>query len=155
MTLLIRPASLIDLETILAWYEEIWRVEQVYEPRMLYPLKEYRQNLPQYLRNEKCLLLIAELDGKPAGYLDAHIDPSPDYLSGDDLECEIGLVYLEPWARGQGLAQRLIEQCKVWAQSKNVRRMKAGIFAQNHASLRTFRRCGFEDYHITLVRKLD
>ena len=40
MSHLIRLATLDDLETILGWYEELWRVEQVYEPRMLYPREE-------------------------------------------------------------------------------------------------------------------
>ena len=149
----IRKATLEDLETLLTWGESLWKTELAYEERMLYSKDFYRQQDLKELQNEHALILIGELAEKPVGYLYAHIDPTPDYLAGNDLECEIEVIYLEPEARWQGLAQELIEECIQWAKEKNVRRLKTGIYAQNTASLNAFRKSGFYDHHITLIRE--
>jgi RimJ/RimL family protein N-acetyltransferase len=155
MNLHIRKATPEDLETLLTWGEALWKTELAYEERMLYSKDFYRQQNLKELRNEHALILIGELGEKPVGYLYAHIDPAPDYLTGNDLECEIEVIYLEPEARGQGLARELIEQCLLWVQEKNVRRVKTGIYAQNTASLNAFRKSSFHDHHITLIREFE
>jgi RimJ/RimL family protein N-acetyltransferase len=104
------------------------------------------------LSNPHALLLIAQQNMQPVGYIYAYITDAPDYFATKSKDCVIEVVYLEPDARGKGIAEEFIRGCITWAQAAQAARFVAGIYAGNVASIKLFKKMGFEGYHLTMVR---
>lgn len=64
-------------------------------------------------RRHTCL--IAEHEG--------HIAGSAFVVDADEVVAKLRLVYVEPWARGTGLARKLVEECMAFARKAGYRRM--------------------------------
>jgi GNAT superfamily N-acetyltransferase len=63
---------------------------------------------------ERCLM--AEIDGVIAG--------SATVMRLDDNTAKLRIVYVEPWARGHGLGERLVTDCMDFARATGYSRMK-------------------------------
>lgn len=154
MSVKLRPANLSDLPNLLIWGKELHVVEKTFEPRLKYSESEAETRYTKQLGDDNILFIIAELDNTPVGYLYAHIDMI-DYLDTDRPVCEIKVVYIDPIARGKGMAQLLISQAKEWALTKNCIEIKSGIFADNQCSRKAFEKAGFTPRHITYSLNMD
>lgn len=149
----LRPATKNDLNLLINWGQKLYEVEKVFEPLLFYSSHDSLERYRKELRNPDALLQVIELDGKPVGYFYAHLGLL-DYLSTKNKQCEIEVIFLQEEARGKGISNMIIERCIEWAKSRNAFRIKAGIYVSNGASLKTFRKAGFKDYHITLLKYL-
>jgi ribosomal protein S18 acetylase RimI-like enzyme len=76
-------------------------------------------------------VLVAEADGLPAGYVSVHADGS------------IGLIGVDPDARGRGLGRELVLGAVAWSRERGLREVSVVTQARNVPALRTFERCGF------------
>jgi GNAT superfamily N-acetyltransferase len=99
--------------------------------------------------------LIAELAAQQVGYSYAYVVDAPPYFATPAKHCVIEVVYVEPHARGRGVAQELIARCSEWAQAAGASRLIVGIYAANEPSIKAFAEQGFVPYHVTMVRDLD
>ncbi len=91
---------------------------------------------------------------RPVGYLAAFVEPLPTYLALSGLEGVIEAVYVEESVRGTGVANQLIEACLSWLQKAGAKRVRAGVYAQNRASLKLFQKFGLHPHHITVLKTL-
>lgn len=151
----IRPATLSDIDLIERWGRALYKVELAFEPHIRYFGDRYRERDIKQLSSPDALYLIAEAQNQPVGYVSASLTDMPEHLALSGRECVIEVVYIEKFARGEGVADKLVEACFSWLQEKGVRRVRAGIYAQNRASLRPFEKFGFQPYHVTVSRTLD
>jgi dTDP-4-amino-4,6-dideoxy-D-galactose acyltransferase len=76
-------------------------------------------------------VLVAEADGRPAGYVSVHADGS------------IGLIGVDPDARGRGLGRELVLGAVAWCRDRGLGEVSVVTQARNVPALRTFERCGF------------
>lgn len=143
-----------DLGLLLHWGHELHVIEQQFEPQLLFSLEAAHHRYQTELNNPKAIFLIAEQGDQPVGYLYAHVQPTPIYFATHQQECVLEVIYLEPVARGKGLADLLIQECCAWANQQGVWRIVVGVYAMNVASMRLFERLGFQLYHTTLVKPL-
>lgn len=148
----IRKASLEDIDFLVAWGEKLHEVEKQYEPLLIFSRDESMKQYKEQLRNPDALFLIAFFEDIPVGYVYAFVS-CIEYLDTDKKECTIEVIYLDPSARGTGLAQELIQACLDWAKSRDCFRIKAGIYSQNSVSQKLFSKIGFESYHTSFVKK--
>lgn len=144
----IRAAKNEDLEALVKMGEHLHFVEKKFEPYLAFSSEEAKQRYSSELVNPNALLLLAEENHESIGYLYAHAEKI-DYLNTDQLECEIEVVFVDSEFRGRGIAQHLIERCIEWTKTKNVFRVKTGIYAQNTSSQSVFAKVGFTPYHTT------
>lgn len=154
MNIQIRQATIQDMPVLLQLGKKLHEVELEFEPLLSYSEEAAKDRYTQELSNNNALFLIADIDSQPIGYLYAHADKI-GYFSTDKLECEIKVVYLKENARGKGISKQLINACIEWAKTKDVFRIKAGIYQQNEASLTSFQEYGFRPYHSTLTYSLN
>jgi len=152
-TINIRKANINDLELLLTWGRKMYKTEKHYMPLLKYSSKEARERYKNQIDNPLFYFLIAELNNKPVGYLYAHLDQIP-YLRTKRKECEAEVIYLEKQGRGKGISQKLIASCVTWAKKNNALGIKAGIFANNITSIKTFQKSGFSLRHTTYFRNL-
>ncbi len=155
MVTVIRLATPADLDHIGRWGRALYEVERVFEPRMQFFGDHYRERDAQQLSNPDVLYLIAEVQNQPVGYLAAATQTLPAYLSLSGREGVIEVIYLEAFSRGKGIADKLAEACFGWFREKGVERVRAGVYAQNRASVKLFERFGLQPYHVTMMKAFD
>ena len=84
-----------------------------------------------------------------------YVADAPPYFATRATHCIIEVVYLEPQARGRGIAQDLIMRCSQWARAAGASRLIAGVYAANEPSIKLFTKHGFVPYHVMMVHDLD
>jgi dTDP-4-amino-4,6-dideoxy-D-galactose acyltransferase len=81
-------------------------------------------------------VLVADRAGRPAGYVSCHAD-------ADAGRGSIGLIGVDPAARGLGLGRGLVLGAVAWCRERGLREVTVVTQARNVPALRTFERCGF------------
>jgi len=146
----LRVAKNDDLDSLMRMGKELYIIEKQFEPMLKFSSSKARHKYLQELMNQNALILIVEEKHKAIGYLYAHAE-EVEYLDTSKLECEIEVIYIDDEYRGKGLAQQLIDKALYWAKTKNIFRIKAGIYAQNESSQAAFLKCGFSPFHTTYI----
>ena len=84
------------------------------------------------------VVLVAESEGLPVGYLSCH-------LKNDEKACcgEIGLVALSEAARGRGFGSNLVAAALDWFDVHGARRVSVVTQGRNIAAQRLYQRCKF------------
>lgn len=99
---------------------------------------------------EDTLLLIAEMDSKPAGYALGRIfqqEPNADNGTG-----RMGLfdeLFVDESARGQGLGQMLMDEVMDWFREKGISRVKLHAYSWNSNARSMYEKNGFEEYVVS------
>lgn len=151
----IRAATPNDLDLLLRWGRALHEVERVFEPQLMDNENQARERYVEAIHDPQTLFLIVELAALPVGYLYAYVVDAPPYFAARAKHCVIEVVYLEPQARGWGIAQNLIAGCSEWARAAGASRLIAGVYAANESSIKLFAGQGFVPYHLTLVHHLN
>jgi GNAT superfamily N-acetyltransferase len=79
-------------------------------------------------------VLVAEHDGRPAGYLSVH---------ADDAGASIGLFAVGEAARGNGLGAALVERSIAWTAERGLPRIAVVTQGRSAAAFRSYERAGF------------
>ena len=93
---------------------------------------------------------LVEDGARAVGLLTAHLyQPAPTFepytmVYVDDL-------YLDPSARGRGLATRLLDEVRAWAAVSGATEIRAGVLASNAAGHAFWTRQGAMDYYVTVT----
>jgi DNA-binding MarR family transcriptional regulator/GNAT superfamily N-acetyltransferase len=82
---------------------------------------------------ERCW--IAELNGVPAG--------SVCLVRGDDKTAKLRLMFLEPWARGKGVAQKLLDESVAFARKCRYEKIMLWTQSELAAARKLYARAGF------------
>lgn len=101
-------------------------------------LDSFRRTLGRF-----SMLHLAELDGKPAGFVLSRLKRLPPYMGGV-LVGEISDVWVEPSARRLGAAENMMRMAIEWMQANGVYSVEAQIQEGNEPSWKLFERMGFE-----------
>jgi len=82
---------------------------------------------------------IAEVDGAPAGCVFC----VPDGPAAGDATARLRLLFVEPWARGQGLGARLVDECLRFARQAGNREIVLWTYDRLTAARRVYQAAGF------------
>ncbi|MDB4909683.1 MAG: GCN5-related N-acetyltransferase [Gemmatimonadetes bacterium] len=88
--------------------------------------------------------LIAELDGRTAGYAQVREGEAPECITGA-VPVEVRRFYVVHDFHGTGIAQALMEACAGEARKRGGRTLWLGVWDQNPRAIRFYTKCGFED----------
>lgn len=97
-------------------------------------------------------LLVAELDGRPAGF--TFLEPAVDYFTGQ-ADGHIGMVAVAETAEGMGVGAALMRAAEDWARRNGYPRIHLNVFAGNDRARRIYERTGYEIETIRYVKKLE
>jgi dTDP-4-amino-4,6-dideoxy-D-galactose acyltransferase len=86
-------------------------------------------------------VIVAHLNGKPAGYITCHLDPGAG---------RIGLVAVDATARGMGLGKRLVAAAQRWFGDQGLGCASVVTQGRNVAAMRTYERLGFTTASVDL-----
>jgi GNAT superfamily N-acetyltransferase len=96
------------------------------------------------LADPRYITLVAELEGRPAGYTQLARGPAPACVTGPD-PMEIIRFYVDrPW-HGQGLAQELMKAAASHAHSAGAGTLWLGVWERNPRAIAFYRKCGFAE----------
>lgn len=93
-------------------------------------------------------------EGKPAGFAEATL--RTDYVNGCETSPVAFLegIYVEPWARRQGVAKELVAEVERWALGLGCHEFASDALLENEASHRMHRGLGFvETERVVYFRK--
>jgi ribosomal protein S18 acetylase RimI-like enzyme len=88
--------------------------------------------------------LLAEADGRPAGYVQLVRGAPPPGVRGPE-PLEIHRFYVDrPW-HGRGVAQDLMRAADAAARADGARTLWLGVWERNSRAIAFYRKCGFQD----------
>jgi len=96
---------------------------------------------------------VSETAQRVVGLLTAHLyQPAPTFepytmVYVDDL-------YLAPAVRGKGVAHRMMDEVRAWAQESGATEIRAGVLAANAAGRAFWARQGAADFYVTVTARV-
>jgi diamine N-acetyltransferase len=96
--------------------------------------------------------LLAEVDGRLAGYAQLRLEPAPDCVTGES-PAELWRFYVGRSWHGRGLAQALMRRVEVEACDRGNRTLWLGVWERNKRAIAFYLKTGFKDVgsHVFMV----
>jgi ribosomal protein S18 acetylase RimI-like enzyme len=106
--------------------------------------QQRRAQYQRWLEAGDALLLLAERDGEPVGYVLVHLQDGPDdtYPLGERY-AEIYTLSVAPEHRGQGIGGRLMDWIETRMAELGIRDIAVSAMVENASALRFYARRGF------------
>lgn len=153
----VRPAAEADLDAMARMAAGLVRLHYAFDPLRYLRIENleqgYRWWFGKCLGKEGQLLLIAELDGRTAGYLYGSLEER-DWNALLDACGAIHDVWVEADARRGGVARALIEAAAAWFREKGAPRVVLHTAQQNERGQAFFETVGFRRTMIEMTREL-
>jgi ribosomal protein S18 acetylase RimI-like enzyme len=107
----------------------------------------------RWLRAGEAFALLAEREGRPAGYAVVHLQEGPDdtFPLGERW-AEIYSLAVAPAERGQGIGSRLLDTVDARLDVLGIRDVAVAAMVENEAALRLYERRGFVRREVILYR---
>ncbi len=155
----IRPATRADLPALGRLGAMLMRTHYAFDPRRFLPPGDdpeegYAWFLGTQLDRADCIVLVAERDGKIAGYVWATLEE----LSWRELRDAAGFiddVVVDETGRRFGVATALIEAAADWLRAHGAPRVLLWTAEQNEGAQKLFAKLGFRRTMIEMTRELD
>lgn len=114
-------------------------------------IEEAMGKLLEPIRQNSGILYMAFLEEKAVGYISCAV--------GRDIEnaenyVQIGDIYVEEKLRGQGIGTMLLKRAEEYTKSGGYTTIVIGVLAHNRKTYDFYKRYGFKDYSIELVKEI-
>ncbi len=157
MTHTIRPAHPADLNALAQMWSAFMREQAALDPRAT-PSKDAdergRTTLRDAIGSLSAVVLVAEADGKPVGFVAGHTSaPSPVYAGS--VEAQLTELYVVPKYRRAGLAGRLMDAAVEWARERRLSRVRFDVLAANAPSRAVWEGRGMQPISVTYAVELE
>jgi len=96
-------------------------------------------------------LLIAELDGRPAGF--AFLETAVDYFSGE-THGHLGMIAVTESAEGRGAGAALMRAAEAWGRSRGYKKLTLNVFEGNARARAAYERAGYRIETLKYVKPL-
>jgi ribosomal protein S18 acetylase RimI-like enzyme len=152
--LVIRSASVQDLPTIVALWSELMEFHAKLDPiwsRTPDAETNFGAWVRERLASDTGFTLLAEVDGKPVGYLLAVVGQLPPVFSTRDRG-EICDLAVTASARRQGVGTRLVDEAIARFSALGLSRVELSAASCNSVSQAFWREAGFEPLLVRMVK---
>ena len=137
----IREATAADLPELLVFEQGVVEAERPYESRLKTDSVHY-YDLAELIAQRESLVLVAENAGRLVGTGHTTLKRSLDQFE-HERHAYLGLMYVEPSYRGQGIIQRIIEELLTWARGEGITDFFLDVYADNEPAVRAYEKFGF------------
>jgi GNAT superfamily N-acetyltransferase len=139
--MIIRPATLNDLDTLLAFEQGIITTERPFDVTLDDdPISYY--NIAEMIKAGNVEVAVAELNSEIIGSGYARIEDSKDYVKHAQ-HAYLGFMYVDPNHRGKGINQQILEYLKQWALSKGLTELRLEVYDDNRSAIKAYEKAGF------------
>lgn len=152
----IRPALLEDLNAIATLSKSLLKYDREFDATIDLDWIEKGEGmtfLRERILDPNALVLVAEIQGKIAGYLVGGFVNSETYRTALKL-FELEEILVSDDFRGQNIGSKLIEEFFAYARNSKADRAIVVVSAKNKRSIELYRRLGFIDYDLVLEKEL-
>ncbi len=152
--IIIRPATLNDLPTLLRFEQGVIHTERPFDPTLKQGDDTRYYDIPVLINASHIQLLVAEWNDELIGSGYARIEEAKPYLQHRQ-HAYLGFMYTDPAHRGKGVNTKIIEALKEWARSKNIKELRLDVYFPNEAAIRAYEKNGFKKHMIEMRSGLD
>ncbi len=112
-----------------------------------------RATYAQWLAEGESLMLVADADGQPVGYLAARLQDGPDdtFAVGAHY-AELYSLSVHPRARSYGIGSRLLDELDRRLEQRGIQDLSVAVLVDNVDALRFYQRRGLEPVELVLWR---
>lgn len=146
--MIIRQASLDDLDTLLRFEQGVISAERPFDPTLKEGHIRY-YDLGGLIAAPHVELLVVELDSALIGCGYARIETSEPYLQ-HALHAYVGFMYVEPEHRGKGVGGKILDALKEWSRSQDVTEMRLEVYDENLPAIRAYEKAGFSRHMLEM-----
>lgn len=149
----IRKASIVDLEQLLAFEQDLIKTERPFDPTVKPdPVNYY--DLKAMLTDPQIEMIVAEVNSKviASGY--ARIDKSKPYLKHSH-HAYLGFMYVLPEYRGQGINKKIMDVLINWAAAQNINEFRLDVYNENVSAIKAYEKVGFSKYFLEMRFNLE
>jgi len=151
--IVIRPATLADMATLLRFEQGVVIAERPYDPT-IQPGHVRYYDLEEMILAPHIELLIAEEAGQAIGSGYARIEKARHYLN-HPMHAYLGFMYVEPSHRGRGVNQMIIAALQEWAKSQHINELVLDVYSDNAPAIRAYEKTGFIRHLIRMRKPVD
>ncbi|HDZ22662.1 hypothetical protein LCGC14_0303910 [marine sediment metagenome] len=113
----------------------------------------FRQWMAEAVGDEKCVLVVAEVDGAVAGFVHGSLVDAPpaveDKISGNITDVSVGFDY-----RGKGIGKKLMAAALEWFAAHEAEDITLLAAVKNDCAVSFYEALGFEPHTITMWKSL-
>lgn len=153
----IRPATMDDYAAVrqLLHDSDIWHARHsLATERAPDAPRLSREDMADLVENDHCLLLVAEADGRLAGFLEASLRLAGEL---DDLSlswCGVNNLAVREDHRRRGIATALMAGAERWAAAMGVSHVRLTVYEFNAGARRLYDRLGYTTHTRSLIKLL-
>ena len=154
----VRQATTADVDALAALNGLAQELHVAHEPGYFKSVQigDVRAWFAQFLGGTCGMVLIAEAEGAPVGYIAAEIrEREADPFSRGRRWCEVHQVVVATAYRGKGVSRCLIDAVAGAVSSEGVAALELSTWAFNTGAREAFSRLGFQPSQVRMVRRLD
>lgn len=141
----IRPAVSSDIDALTSLLEILFSIEEDF----FFNQNLQRQGLELMLTNERCCVLVADVNGQAVGMCSGQLTIS---TAEGGLSLLVEDVVVDTLWRGQGVGRLLMEAMNDWAMGNNVSRLQLLADQSNTPALDFYRRLGWKATKLICLR---
>ena len=148
----IREAVENDLSVLLEFEQEIIKAERLLDNS----LKEgeiHYYNFGDLLISPKAKVLVVEIENEIIGSGYATINEAEPFLKHTEF-AYIGLMYVKPQHRGQGINQQVLNRLKEWVIGKKVTEIRLVVYDDNTHAKNAYKKAGFKAHVLEMRMEL-
>ncbi|MBC7872718.1 MAG: GNAT family N-acetyltransferase [Ferruginibacter sp.] len=146
--IIIRPASLDDLGTLLHFEQGVITAERPFDPTLKKGDTHY-YDIAQMITAPHIELVVAQSGSEIIGCGYARIENAKPYLDHQQ-KSYLGFMYVDPGHRGQGVNKLIIAALKQWTLSQNITEMRLDVYYDNTAAVKAYEKAGFKKHMIEM-----
>ena len=146
--IIIRKASLNDLQQLLRFEQGVIAAERPFDPT-LKPGDIHYYDLEQMIASPDVEIVVAQIGEEIIGSGYACIKTSKHYLS-HPKHAYLGFMYVAPDHRGKGANQKIIAYLKDWAIEKGITEMRLEVYVDNVAAIKAYEKAGFKRHMLEM-----
>jgi ribosomal protein S18 acetylase RimI-like enzyme len=141
---IVRHATTEDLEDLLRFEQGIVSAERPFD-RTIQDGSIHYYDIRRMLTSPEVQFVVAESDSRIVACGFARIDAAKPYLK-HRLQAYVGLIYVDPAHRGEGLCGKIIDELKRWCRAKDVAEMRLEVYHDNLAAVKAYEKAGFSKH---------
>jgi ribosomal protein S18 acetylase RimI-like enzyme len=138
----LRQATTADHSPLLALEQALIEAERPFDST-LKPGAVCYYDIMHFIEDPNTFLVVADVQGRVVGAGYVQLRSSNDYYSHDQ-HGYLGFIFVDAEYRGMGLANRIIDRLKAWANERGVTYFTLDVYADNQAALAAYERAGFK-----------
>jgi len=140
--IILRPATLNDLDTLLSFEQGIITAERPFDPT-LKPGHINYYDIAAMITAPDVEVVVACAGAEIIGSAYARIETSKIYLK-HSRHAYLGFMFVKPKYRGQGINQLIINYLKGWAISNNITELRLEVYNDNLPAIKAYEKVGFQ-----------